>query len=715
MIARFLSRTHDLLGWNDTSAIRTDADQIALEEAALVHVLTEAAHQNLSALIYVPHRKDSEKFFFRPGDGANILFNLAEKRVFIIRRAPQNGAEICYELPLGGSEMVHPLSGEVAEMLRDILRREGGFYTVYPPETVGIISDQEHSPGMDPLRKLFNLLRLDRKDISRIYTYAVAGGILGLALPLGIQSIINLVMGARVSASLIFLIGVVLLAVFLSGVMQVMQLQITEALQQKIFLRSAYEYVRRAPAFCWSDIKNRYMPEQMNRFFDSLTIQKGIPKLLMDFTTALLQITFGILLLAFYHPLFLFLSIALVAALILVFRLTYRPGMKAGLQTSKYKYLVVFWLEEIARAAAAFKLAGDSHMPLQKMDYLLGKYLLNRNKYFQVLLTQFWYFIGFKLLISGTLLLAGSLLVINQVINLGQFVASEIVIILILNATEKLIANAETLFDVAVGTEKLLNVVELPLERRDGYSLSRPLKAGGPLRIKFDSVSFREEKSKTLELDNVSLVVEPGEKVAILSDDERYGICISELLAGLEKPLSGQIFVGDMPLQNISLRSLRQHVAGVFIYDSIIMGTVLENIHLGRRHVSLEKVMEVVEALNIHRHLPALEKGLETELLPQDRSVSQILLRKILLARALVEQAGLVLMEHFDTRDFGSDGEAIRNLLLRDRSFTLLAGTHDNRMVFHCDKLLWLSQGRLKHFGPPQAVAHDELLKKLVE
>ncbi|MCS6980247.1 MAG: ABC transporter ATP-binding protein/permease [Flavobacteriales bacterium] len=712
MYTRFFIRLHDLLGWPDTSAVRYETGNQDLTEPDFIAALTESAAANVSAISYIPLQKETESYAFLPGQSTHLIPDLRNKRVFIIQKK-EGGKVQARQLNFAGNDYDVPLAGEGGQEIREAFHRAGGFYVVYPPETVGLLEEGSHNPQADPLRKLLQLLKLDKQDIYRLYTYAVAGGLLSLALPLGIQSIINLVMGARLSASLIFLIGVVLMAVFLSGLMQILQLQITESLRQKIFLRSAFEYARRAPAFAWREIKNRYMPEQMNRFFDSLTIQKGIPKLLMDFTTALLQVIFGIILLSFYHPLFLFLSIALVAALIFVFRVTYKPGLKAGLQTSKYKYLVAFWLEEVARAAAAFKLAGDSYLPIQKMDFLLGKYLSSRKKYFGVLLTQFWYFIGFRLLITGTLLIAGSLLVINETINLGQFVASEIVIILILNATEKLITTAETFFDVAIGTEKLLAVVELPCERRNGFALSRPEK-GSALGLRFEQVCFREAKSGVLELDNVTFEVQPGEKVALFTTDERYGIVISELLSGLENPTSGQIYIEDMPLQNISLRSLRRHVAGVFIYDSIIMGNVIDNIQMGRQNVSLKKTEEVAQKLNLRRHMQYLENGLETELLPQDRTVSQILLRKILLARALVEEAGLLLIEDFDTRNFGEDGAQIQSVLLNDRSFTLLAGTHDRRMMVACDKLLWIQKGRIRYFGAPEAILSDPELNELL-
>jgi len=711
---RFLSRLHDLLGWSDSSYFNVQSGWYSGSSEDFFTRLSEAAGMNMSALRFIPFTPSAPQGLLNLGSYIGFVADFQDQKAFIIRR-DKKGRSCLTELQFNGREAEFIDDSQKLEETLKRAERLGGYYIIYPVESVGILNEETHNPQADPLRKLLSILRLDRRDIAKLYTYAIAGGLLSLALPLGIQSIINLVMGARISASLIFLLMVVLLTVLISGVLQVLQVQITESLKQKLFIRSAYDFARRTPAFSWNEIKNKYMPEHMNRFFDTLTIQKGIPKLLMEFTTAILQIVFGILLLSFYHPLFLFLSITLVAGLIFVYRITYKPGLKASLQTSNIKYMVAFWLEEVARAAAAFKLAGDTDMPLQKADFLLGRYLASRKKYFKVLLAQLWYFIGFKLLITGTLLIAGSLLVINQTINLGQFVASEIVIILIVNAVEKLIFTAETLFETATGTEKVFNVVEIPLERRSGLALSRELGSKEPIKISFQNVFYKEKKSQKIELLDASFEVARGEKVAILSDDERYGICVSELLSGLEEPDKGQIFLDDLPLRNISLKSLRRHVAGVFIYDSIIHGTVIENIHMGRKIVALEVVMDVVKKLKILRHTNLLPKELETDLLPQDRSVSQILLRKILLARALVEGAGIILIEQFDARDFGIDGTYISDLLVEDRNFTLMAGSHDAHFIRKCDKLLWIKNGKVCYYGSPAEAPNEPELKFILE
>ena len=157
---------------------------------------------------------------------------------------------------------------------------------------------------LSPLQRFFRLLELDKKEISYIYLYAIFAGLITLTLPLGIQAIIGLIIGGNVSSSWVLLVIVVTIGTLLNGVLKVMQLTVTETIQQRIFTRSAFDIAYRFPRIKFEALHYEFAPELANRFFDTLTLQKGLPKILMDFSTGILQIFFGLLLLSFYHPLF---------------------------------------------------------------------------------------------------------------------------------------------------------------------------------------------------------------------------------------------------------------------------------------------------------------------------------------------------------------------------------------------------------------------------
>ena len=135
---------------------------------------------------------------------------------------------------------------------------------------------------LTPWKRFVGLLRLEKKDIFQIFYYAIFGGVVALSLPLGIQAIINLIQGAQISTSWIILVIVVTSGVIFSGALQLMQLRIIETVQQRIFVRASFELSYRFPKIKMNELRNYYPPELANRFFDTLTIQKGLSKILID-------------------------------------------------------------------------------------------------------------------------------------------------------------------------------------------------------------------------------------------------------------------------------------------------------------------------------------------------------------------------------------------------------------------------------------------------
>src|SRR5690606_15886201 len=92
---------------------------------------------------------------------------------------------------------------------------------------------------------------------------------------------------------------------WLAGFFRIKVMQIIEKIQQKIFVEYAIAFAEKLPKVNLYDTKKYFLPELVNRFFETQNLQKGISKLLLEIPTALIQIVFGILLLSFYHPWFL--------------------------------------------------------------------------------------------------------------------------------------------------------------------------------------------------------------------------------------------------------------------------------------------------------------------------------------------------------------------------------------------------------------------------
>lgn len=229
---------------------------------------------------------------------------------------------------------------------------------------------------------------------------------------------------------------------------------ITESIEQRLFVKSSFDFAYRLPRASFDSVKSKYFPEVMNRFFEVMTAQKGISKLLLDFSTAVIQIFFGLILLSFYHPLFILLGFILVSLIAAIFKLTGKEGLNSSIEESKHKFAVAHWLEELSRTFTTFKLSGLSTLPLEQTDYHTAQYLDARKRHFSILVTQYKVLVLFKILLAASLIIAGSLFVINGQINIGQFVAAEIVILMIIGSVEKIILNMSTVYDVLTALDK---------------------------------------------------------------------------------------------------------------------------------------------------------------------------------------------------------------------------------------------------------------------
>ncbi|HSK11650.1 MAG TPA: ABC transporter transmembrane domain-containing protein, partial [Phnomibacter sp.] len=319
--------------------------------------------------------------------------------------------------------------------------------------------------------RLFKLLHLERKAIYSIYFYAILTGVLTLSIPLGLQSIINFVLGGSFSTSLTILIVAVVIGVLLTGILQVLQLKINERIQQDIFVQYSFEFAHRIPRLDMLSVDGYYMPELLNRFFDTVSLQKGLNKILIDIPLATIQIIFGIILLSFYNATFIVFGLLLIIVLVLIIRFTSQAGFESSMRESDHKYKVAAWLQEMGRTMRSMKFARENNLHIFKADRYISGYLDWRTKHFGVLLTQYWAMIGFKVFITVSMLVVGAFLLIQQQLNVGQFVAVEIVILTVLGSIEKFIYSLDKVYDVLTSIEKLGKVIDKPVEQEGSLSL----------------------------------------------------------------------------------------------------------------------------------------------------------------------------------------------------------------------------------------------------
>lgn len=497
----------------------------------------------------------------------------------------------------------------------------------------------------NPFQKFIAMLSQDRKDIIYLYAYALFYAIVNLSLPLGVQAIIGLIQAGTVSTSWIILSAVVTAGVIIGGILQILQLSISEILQQRIFTRAAFEFTYRIPRFQNASIRGQYPPELINRFFDTLNVQKGLSKILMDFSASSLQIIIGLILLSTYHPFFITFGVALIIVLIAILYYTGPRGLDSSMQESTYKYKIAHWLKEIARTMDTFKRAGHTELPLERTDELVNSYLEHRKRHWKVLIFQYANIVGFKAFVTLGLLIIGGLLVIQNEINVGQFVASEIVIILIINSAEKLILTMEPIYDVLTAVEKMSTVTNIPLEEDQGAMLFDTIDTGMGASVEFKDLTYMSEDGSRAILNNLSFNIPSGARAVITGPNGSGKSTLLRLLAVQYEPTHGTVSFNGYPSGNLNTADLRYHVGDCFLSENLFEGTLIENITLGRPEIELSDVNWAVKGLGLEEFIKSLPSGYETMVGPTARPLSSSLVERILLARAIVVKPRLLLLD----------------------------------------------------------------------
>lgn len=544
---------------------------------------------------------------------------------------------------------------------------------------------------LTPWQRLFGLLRLEKRAVMQVFYYAVFAGLVSLSLPLGIQAIINLIQGAQITTSWIVLVILVTLGVAFVGVLQLMQMRIIETIQQRVFTRASFEFTYRFPKIEMKELRNYYPPELANRFFDTLTVQKGLAKVLVDVPAAVLQIIFALILLSFYHPFFIVFGVLLLLLVYVVFKFTAKKGMQTSLEESKNKYMVAHWIQEVARTVVSFKLSGKTSLALDKNDELVTEYLNARENHFRILVVQFIQMISFKVIVTAGLLIIGGILVLNQEMNIGQFVAAEIIILLVISSVEKLILGLESFYDILTSLEKIGQFVDKELESQTGDA---PIFKDKFL-IELSELTYGVSNRDKNILENINLKIPSQTSLLIRGESGSGKSSLLRIIAGVLKPTKGNIFLDDFSLKNLHINKYRSNIGLSLSEETPFEGTLRENITFGDSSITDEDVFWAVEKVGLSEFVKQSSKGLNTIIKPEGKQLSYTKAKKIILARAIVMKPKILILEDpLDQFEIEEAKQIINFLTDKNRPWTLIVSSMNNRWLDKCTNTITLKEGK---------------------
>lgn len=561
--------------------------------------------------------------------------------------------------------------------------------------------DSHHHPTIHPLKRLWHLISLERKELTNIWIYAIVIGLLSLAVPLGVQALIGIVSGGLLPQPAFLLILAVIMGSAFSGVLQLWQLGVMEGTMQRIFARTSFEFAKRIPNWKLEAIADRYPPEITNRFFDVVNVQKGFHKLVIDFIAALLQLFFGLVLLTFYHPYFIIFGLVIIVLIGLLFRFTGDPALQTSLYESKYKYKVAAWLQNLANALPAQRLNSNA-LALQQTDHLVAGYLGARQKHWKILVVQYGALFTFKVLVVGSLLALGSILVADRQITLGQFVASELVVVMVLASVEKIVLSLDTVYDLLTGLDKVGHVTDIEVTDHEG--LPAP-PAAGPAALKISDLSLRDESGTVLHHLNVD--VKPGERIGIWSNGPAPVHTLFQYLSGL-RTAHGLAQLDGIRLEDYSTSALQSQVTSVTSRRAIFEGSILDNLQLTTEHHNTQMLQAQLTPLQLNDAVAQLPNGLQYQLQPNGNNLDEALAWRLLLARALNAQPRLLLVANaLDAQPEGVRRQLAELLTGPNQPATLLLATNDLDVLRLCQRVVVIQNGKASIYPDAQSAVND--------
>lgn len=513
---------------------------------------------------------------------------------------------------------------------------------VMQPDNVAFASD--HGDGdhhsLTPFQRLWQLLKPEASDIWIVIVFAFVVSLLMLATPITVEALVNTVAFGRFLQPIMVLALILLTFLGFQGAIKALQTYVVEIIQRRLFARVAGDLAYRLPRTDVEASDSEYLPELVNRFFDVVTVQKVTAQLLLDGLGLMLSAFIGMVVLGFYHPWLLGFDLFLLSAIGVIVFLLGRGAVSTAIKESKHKYYMAGWLEDIARCPTAFHTDGGSEFALERADRLIHEYLSARGKHFKIVMRQVLFALGLQAIGSTILLGLGGWLVVSGELTLGQLVAAELIVTVIVGSLAKFGKHMESFYDMLASIDKLGVLFDVRTERQDGMV---GINHSMPAKLELNAVSYCWPGQSAV-IDNFNAEIEIGDRVAILGGAGSGKSTLLDLVYGLRSPTAGHLTIDGFDPGDLRPDILRSRIA-LARGDEVFHSTVAENVHLHREGVTATEVRDVLNALGLLDPILRLKDGCDTLLTSEGAPLSETERRKLGIARAAIGRPGLLLID----------------------------------------------------------------------
>lgn len=357
---------------------------------------------------------------------------------------------------------------------------------------------------------------------------------------------------------------------------------------------------------------------------------------------------------------------------------------------------------EVLTGITTIKAMGAEQFVFQRWANLFSEQLnasLNRNYLSSVVGTLMS---TLRALAPVLLLWAGTLQVLNGQMQLGTMLALNTLANTFLVPLSSLVYTGIQLQVVGSHLDRISDVMDADSEQ-DTANVKEPARLKGDIRC--EHVHFRYDANSPAVLQDISITIERGQKIAIVGQTGSGKSTLGKLLLGLYEPDQGKIYFDDIELRNLNYQSLRSQCGVVMQESNIFSGSIRQNISLTAPDISLDRVITAARLAALEEDIGLMPMGYETFVAEGGNALSGGQRQRLALARALAHAPAILLLdEATSSLDVVTERKVEQNLSRLPCTQIIIA--HRLSTVRNADKILVLDHGKLVEAG-----SHRELLE----
>jgi ATP-binding cassette subfamily B protein len=304
------------------------------------------------------------------------------------------------------------------------------------------------------------------------------------------------------------------------------------------------------------------------------------------------------------------------------------------------------------------------------------------------------------------LLIYGGAQVLNGTLTIGDVTMFLIYLTMLLGPLATLANSATTFQSSLAGLDRVLDLLEEPLETSHTPPTQTLAIDHARGRINFAGVGFKYPGSQQFVLQDIDLEIEPGQTVALVGRSGAGKTTLCNLVARFYDPTAGNITLDGVDLRELPVQEYRSLLGiveqDVFLFD----GTIAENIGYGLRNASSQAIEQAAVAANADEFIRALEQGYDTLIGERGVRLSGGQRQRLAIARALLANPRILILDEA-TSNLDSESERLIHdsleRLMRGRTSFVIA--HRLSTIVRANKIVVMEQGRIVEIG-----THEELM-----